>query len=414
MSKQRLIITLLFPLLLLLIGCSASQPGDELKGRISIWHSWSPAEAIVLEQALAEFQEIHPKVNIITFAIPEDKILDEFIDAGNDGLAPGILLGSDSWIGELVNTGLIRSISIDASVAHLFDTRNTALSQYNEKHYGVPLFLEPNALYYNKNMVTSPPRTLDDLLQEADAGNHVAFVPRFEQAYWGIQTFGQGLFDGQDRFILDESGFQEWLSWLDEAQIAPGVILNVDNHSLLELFTSGQVAYYVAGPEKQAEILANIDEENPFEIGVVPLPEGPQGPAGPLLPAESIMAYTFTSKEQTRIAKALATFLMNQQQGIRFMRELDRLPANPTIRVDGRVYPFVHGFAQQARTAVVLPNELQTAPLVAAGDRAYISVLSGALTPEEAVCQFGQEVVAFQGYSAADVSLPAGCSFPEE
>ena len=41
------------------------------------------------------------------------------------------------------------------------------------------------------------------------------------------------------------------------------------------------------------------------------------------------------------------------------------------------------------------------------------SVLSGVLTPAEAVCRFGQEVAAFQGYTAADMSLPEGCELPE-
>ena len=189
-------------------------------------------------------------------------------------------------------------------------------------------------------------------------------MPRFEKAYWGIQAFGEGLFDADNHFTLSESGFTEWLTWLDEAQRAPGVILNVDDESLLELFTSGQVAYYVAGPEKQKLISSKISEENPFEFGVVPLPRGPVGAAGPLLPAETILPYAFTSPKQTRIADALAIFLVNQQQSVRFMRELKRVPANPAVSADRRIYPIVSGFVQQARTAVVIPNEIETAPLV--------------------------------------------------
>ena len=88
------------------------------------------------------------------------------------------------------------------------------------------------------------------------------------------------------------------------------------------------------------------------------------------------------------------------------------VPANRAVRVDGRIYPIAHGFSQQARTAVVIPNEIPRDPLVATGDWAYVSVLSGALTPEEAVCQFGQEFAAYQDYSAAEMSLPQGCEPP--
>src|SRR5690606_41037726 len=90
------------------------------------------------------------------------------------------------------------------------------------------------------------------------AGNRVEFVPRFEEAYWGIQTMGRGLFDAEGNFTLAESGFEQWLRWLDNAQRAPGVILNVDDESLLDLFASGQIAYYIAGPERLARILERM------------------------------------------------------------------------------------------------------------------------------------------------------------
>jgi maltose-binding protein MalE len=368
---------------------------------------------VVLEEALVQFQEIHPDVRVISVAWPEDLILGEFVEAGSDGLGPSLFIGDESWIGELVNADLIQSLAPgNASATHLI-SRNQVLAIYKDQLFGFPLSLAPNALYYNKGLVTEPPKSLEALVQEAADGNQVAFVPRFKEAYWGIQAFGEGLFDEQGRFTLAESGFTEWLSWLDEAQGAPGVILNVDDDSLLELFTSGEIAYYVGGPKRQTLIASMMDEEYAFDFGVVPLPAGPGGPAGPLLPAETILLYAYSSAEQTRIANALAAFLVNQQQSIRFMRELDHVPANPSVDVDRRIYPIVNGFTRQAKTAVVLPNEIPTDPLVAAGDRAYASVLSGILTPTEAVCRFGQEVAEFQGYTTADTSLPEGCDLPE-
>jgi maltose-binding protein MalE len=91
----------------------------------------------------------------------------------------------------------------------LFNERNLAITQYRGQQFGIPLALAPRAMYYNKSIVSSPPTTLDELLQEAAAGHSVAFVPRFTEAHWGIQAFGDGLFDDQARFTLAESGFSE-------------------------------------------------------------------------------------------------------------------------------------------------------------------------------------------------------------
>jgi len=412
--KNLIFIGLIF--LLLLSGCQSNAPNEGLNGRVTLWHSWSPGEAVVLEETLDQFEEIHPDVHISTVAFPYDQLLAEFILAGAEGLGPTLLLGADNWLGDLADAELISPISQEATTWDLFNARNSALIQYQDQQYGIPLSLAPHALYYNQAMVSTPPTTLDELLAEAEAGRSVAFVPRFAKAYWGIQAFGEGLFDDQARFTLAESGFAEWLSWLDEAQSAPGVIMNIDDESLMALFASGQIAYYIAGPEKQAIIAAMIDEENPFEMGIAPLPGNPDAPSGPILSAEIIMFYEFAAPEERIIADELAAFLVNQQQSIRFLRELDRVPANPNVRVDSRIYPNVYGFFQQSKTAVVIPNEIVADDLLEAGNRAYANVLSGILTPAEAVCDFGEEVAKSQGYSGAVMSIPEGCdiSFVDE
>lgn len=398
-----------FVFLLVLSSCQLTSSNDQLSGRVTIWHTWTPEETLVLDQALAEFEEIHPNVHIVSVAFSYDQILAEFMEAGKEGLGPTLIFGTNSWIGDLVDAGLIRPLPPDLAKLDLFNARNLAMTEYRGRQYGLPLALAPRALYYNKSLVSEPPETLDDLLQEAEAGRSVAFVPRFTEAYWGIQAFGEGLFDDRARFTLAESGFSEWLAWLNEAQSAPGVILNVDDQSLLDLFASGQVAYYVARPDAQALIAAEMDEERGFEIGIAPLPGRTDAPGGPLLPAEVIMLYTFNSPEEMTITNELAAYLVNQQQSIRFLRELDHVPANPSVRVDKRIYPTVHGFAQQSHTAVVIPNEIVADLFVEAGNRAYVNVLSGVLEPAEAACNFGREVADFQDYTQANISLPKGC-----
>ena len=414
MTRRRQWLIACLPMLLLILGgCQPVTPDGELRGRVTLWHSWSGAEAAELRAALAQFQEVHPGVQVVELALPAAQIHEEFTSAALDGLAPDVLIGQNRWIKELADAGLIRPLAQADAPSTLANARNRALVAYGGESFGVPLFLAPRALYYNKNLVAEPAATLDDLLREAAAGNRVEFVPRFEEAYWGIQTFGQGLFDAEGRFTLAESGFEEWLRWLDSAQRAPGVILNVDDESLLDLFASGQIAYFIAGPDSLARILERMDEANAFEVGVAPLPGGPAGPAGPLVPAETILFYAHSSPEQARIANELAAFLVNERQGIRFMRELRKVPANPRIQVDRRLYPIVSGFAQQARTAVALPMEISAEQLFAAGNRAYTSVLSGSSTPADAVCQFAREVAAFQDDTVPEPSLPERCVLVE-
>ncbi|MGB3715769.1 MAG: extracellular solute-binding protein [Candidatus Promineifilaceae bacterium] len=405
MRKQLITILLL---LLVLSSCQVfRQSDDELSGRVVLWHGWTPEETAILEEALDEFREIHPQVTVASLALPRSELLEQYKQSADDGLAPDLLLGSSDWVRKLADDGLIRGFENDEFSDLRLETGKLEATKYQDKVYGVPLSLYPRALYYNKGLVDTPPTTLDGLLDQATEGEEVAFVPRFEEAYWGIQAFGEGLFDEEGNPTLVDSGFAKWLEWLNNAQNEPGVILSADDTVLLDLFSQGRVAYYVADPGKQA-ILKEVMGEEAF--GVAPLPSGPEGSAGPLLPVESIIFYLFSSQEQARTAIALAEFLANQQQANRFMRELDRVPANPGVRVDSRIYPNVSGFSRQARTAVIPPNELAWEELVAVGNRAYISALSGILTPAEAVCRFGQELAVLQDLSEDEMRLPAGCA----
>lgn len=404
MARRRLL--LLGCLLLALAGCQApalDEGRDEVEGRIILWHSWSEAEADLLATALAEFAEINPGIVVVDVPIEPQELFSRFEQAGQQGIGPDLLIGPDAWIRELADEGLIRPYPA-ASARPISSLAREAVT-YQGETYALPLFLEPYALYYNQALVDAPPTSLDELLEEAAAGNQVAFVPRFDEAYWGIQAFGPDLFDAEGNLDTVNSGFIPWLEWLTVAQEEPNVILSVDDTSLQELFVQGRVAYYVAGPERQAALRA--DMADPF--GVTTLPSGPSGPSGPLLLLEAILFYSFSPDEEGEMAQLLGEFLSNQPQSIRFMRELDKVPANPQVNVDSRLYPTVAGFAQQANTAVVFPNERSTTAVDAAGDRAYAAVLSGAATPTEAACTFGQEVAAAEGLTAAQVTLPAGC-----
>ena len=89
--------------LVILCGCQFGTSNGGLNGRVTLWHSWSAEEALILEEVLEQFQEIHPDVQIITTAFPYNQILTEFMVAGEEGLGPTLLLGTDNWISELAD-----------------------------------------------------------------------------------------------------------------------------------------------------------------------------------------------------------------------------------------------------------------------------------------------------------------------
>ncbi|MCB8988915.1 MAG: extracellular solute-binding protein, partial [Ardenticatenaceae bacterium] len=276
---------------------------------------------------------------------------------------------------------------------------------YQDKLYGLPLSLRPMALYYNTQLVSAPAATLDEWLDQAANGASVALNTNFRPAFWGIQAFGGQAFDEQRRVILDQGGFANWLNWLRNAQDAPGMILSRDEASLRDLFFTGKAAYYTGSPDDLVDAKAALGIDN---VAVSVLPAGPIGPSGPLLDVEAIYFNHASAPTQTETAVLLAQFLTNASQSSTMMREIGRVPANRTVKVDPRLNPAVAGFAAQARTAVPVPNIPPMETLVALGDDIYKAVLEGVLEPAEATVLLTGQVNDAYGFATVETA-PNNC-----
>ncbi len=390
-------------------GCAGAEMLSIGSDNILLWHSWPPAEAKVLQEVLKQVDEISPGVEVIDIFVARDEIVDRYIESINEGIGPDLLIGAAEWLPQLIATESVRPIPNDTGL--LLEFRDSALDavRVGETLYGIPMSVAPNSLYVNLELAGEIPSGIDDFLDYTSVEAPVALEPRFEPAYWGIADFGVGLFDSQGRFTLTTSGFTEWLTWLESVQDEPGIILNSDSQALLELFMEGRAAYYVGGPEELSTISRNLSED---KLAVVRLPNGPVGPAGPLVAADAVMLGTNSSDTQAEAARVVAALLTNRQQSTTFMRELGRIPANAEVSVDPRIYPLLGGFARQSATSVALPNDIDQRALAAAGNRAYANVLSGLMTPEEAICRFGWEAIDGAGVDEEEADLPDDCERP--
>ncbi|MFN2232667.1 MAG: hypothetical protein ACK2U1_00460 [Anaerolineales bacterium] len=81
MSQNSKPLVLIILLLLLLAGCQSDQDTGALRSSVTLWHSWAPSEAAVLDKAITQFEELHPEVDVIVVSLPDDEVLDVFLDA---------------------------------------------------------------------------------------------------------------------------------------------------------------------------------------------------------------------------------------------------------------------------------------------------------------------------------------------
>ena len=381
--RKAKILLLIFVLGFFAVGCGNRAKDAAIpKGRILLWHTWTGNEEEALDRLLGKFHDVYPELTVISAAYSEDELKAEFEDKVLQGLGPDLLIGTQRWLPDLAEAGLIQELdeqSFDAS-SYLTTAMNTL--RYKDRLYGLPLSVRTSALFYNQKQIKEAPETLDALLELAEDGHKVALNTSFSDAFWGIQAFGGRLLDSEGRIVLNQGGFTNWLEWLVEAQNIPNVILSNDDEVLYDLFVKGEIAFYVGLSSKLLALQEILGEDN---VGVAALPAGPTDAAGPFLESEPLFLSTASSKEQSTRAMLLAQFLTNVEQQRKMAQLAGRIPANPRVRIDRRVSPAVAGFVEQSKTAVPLLLIPQMSDAIEFGEETYVQTLEGLSPAVDAV-----------------------------
>jgi arabinogalactan oligomer/maltooligosaccharide transport system substrate-binding protein len=405
---------LLLGLLFILVACrpagSTTITDPEFSGEFIFWRvRGDEANEQAWQNMLARFEDIF-QIRVIQSVYDAEEYRERIELTTDIGIGPDLFVAPHEWVTEMAQEGMIRPVPVDTFNLDVYLSGAIESLRHNDALYGVPVSLNNNALYYNTEMVEVPATTLDELLQQARNGAPAAITSTFDESFWGIQAFGGQIFDENNQIVIGKGGVANWLSWLQNAQDEPGMIVNTDKLALRDLFIDGTVAYYVGAPTELASMQTELGVE---KVGVALLPSGPQGPAGPLLQVEALFFGPNSSVNQANLAYQLARFLTNNEQGTTLLRETGRVPANTRVQVDRRIYPKVGSFAVQARTAVALPNIPQSAMVRQLGDELYRGVLSGVITPADGVALLssnlkGEEFVA----AATPEPAPFDCGGP--
>lgn len=369
-------------------------------GTITLWHTWSGAEAEVLNQIIDKFASDCPNIFVRAQMVPASELSSQLAGNGQGRNGPDLLLVPSLQLPQLVDAGLLKDVGrfTDPQLLQRYTPAALETVRRGETLYALPESLNTQILYYNKALVDVPARTLDDLLAQSMAGNRAAIDINFDDAFWGIPAFGGQLFDDQLRVVLDKSGFADWLTWLDRAEETAGVVLDNDEGHLRQLFLSGEVAYYVGSTRALGELRAELGEE----LGAVPLPDGPEGSAGPLVTSTGFALNAATSDEQSKLALEFAEYVTNAANQLLLIEQADHVPATANVNVSNR--PILAAFLEQIKTAMPYPPVSQMVKVMEFGGDAYALVLEDALAPDEAAQEIARLIN--QANGLATVSSP--------
>jgi arabinogalactan oligomer/maltooligosaccharide transport system substrate-binding protein len=258
-------------------------------------------------------------------------------------IAPNDSLGDDA------RAGLLADITELAS-GKLGDYSQLSIDgmSVEGKLYGVPESLKAVALWYNKDLIDTPPATTDELKALMEGGTPVSLSYGCYHHYGFFGSFGGQVFDDSWKVVADQGGVADAMSYLNDlyqVSVANGWPKN-DSDGLAP-FTEGQMAIITNGNWAMGDYRKALGDK----LGVAPLPSGPGGESTPLLGVDGF----YFNPNSTNLESALevALYLTGADAQTSMMNNAGHVPANTTVEVTD---PLIQGLLDAFASAYVRPQ----------------------------------------------------------
>ncbi|MEM7476386.1 MAG: extracellular solute-binding protein [Planctomycetota bacterium] len=145
-------------------SCTQNTEQSEASATILVWHDWPDPQSAALEELLRGFEEVYPNIRVVVEYRAKDDLRDAFIDQAAAGLGPDLLIESDlAVVADLHAAGLLVDLNdADIETNDLLEHAVDAL-RADGGLYGIPFAAHTNVLYFNRNLIDSPPDSIEAL-----------------------------------------------------------------------------------------------------------------------------------------------------------------------------------------------------------------------------------------------------------
>ena len=260
------------------------------------------------------------------------------------------------------------------------------------KIYGVPVSIEVNCMLYNKDLVSTPATSLEEIMQGAETfndpeNNRFNLLCNIGDGYnefpflsnQGYQIFGS---DGKDDSDpgFDTQEFENGLQLLSTLQKSmPVSSTDLNNKSSLKAnFMEGNVAYYITGPWDIQQI-----KDSGVNFGITTLPTYQEKLLKPFAGVQCAFVSSFT--KYPIASELLASFLISeegaeilydQSSGITTLKDINQVKG---LSED----EYLSVFVKQFENSVPIPSQKRMSYIWSVLPDISRAVFDGQLTPAE-------------------------------
>lgn len=367
---------------------------------ISFWHTFNTEETDTLKTVLKDFKKEYPYITVQLQQVPFSDALNKYKTVAQAGAAPDVFRAEIAWTTDLASVGYLMSLDafMTGDLKKDFLPSSLAYTEYKGHIWGVPQVTDCLAMFYNKKLVSTPPKTMDELVsmgKQLTHGDKYGFFYRGDP-YWYtpfIWAFGGEMIDPKSLEIkIDEQPSVDALQFLidlrEKHKIVPqSVDFANDYNNMMIGFKSGQYAMIINGPWSTADALDGPEfKGHPENFGITRVPKGPGGWGSP------VGGHNYVISANTKKLFAswdLVNFMSRPEYQARFALKNNLLPtrqstfALPEVKSNQIISSFKY-VLDAANTRPVIP---QSGAIFDDLKRAYQAALLGEKPPKEALTQ---------------------------
>jgi maltose/maltodextrin transport system substrate-binding protein len=366
-------------------------------GKLLVWFSVEGSKGV---QKLAE--DFTKKTGIpVTVEAPEDGP-GKFQQAAAAGKGPDIWIWAHDRIGEWISGGLLQPLTPSKKLQADIDPLAWKAFNVAGKTWGYPYSIEAVSLVYNKALVTTPPKTFEEVMaldKKLSGGGKKAILWEYTNTYFtwpllaanGGYAFKQkadGTYDGTDTGVNNPGALKgvELLNKLLREKYMP------EGSGYAEMeggMAQGKVAMMINGPWSWDNLKkAKVD----FGVAKIPMVAGHK--AVPFVGVKGIMVNK-TSPNKDLAVEFIENYMLTPK-GLKMINEAEPIgvPASKAFYAELKSNPNIEATMASAQDGVPMPNNPEMGRFWSAMVSALGNVMEARQSPKEAMDAAAKRILA--------------------
>ena len=338
---------------------------------IQFWHNYDAGagQIDVLNQLIAQFEEANPGITVNQVYLEWSALKNNVVAGATTGMLPDVLRGDIGFVPQFQSLDVL--VEMDTALLDYADAADAVLEAPNstaksgDHYYGIAANTNTKIFYYNKDLVTTVPATLDEMWATAEAVS-TKDVTGFCEAWMGGWNLCQYIWsNGGDVLAPDYSTATGYIN----GSIAVAVIQKLADLHAVGAFNgpsidpgappdtdgmgTGKYAMTIDGPWKAKDLSTKYPD---LKYGAVQMPAGSAGSIG-VLGGEDFMMFKTSDPAHQDAAWKFIKFMTGKDAQVE-MAKVGQMPVNKEALADSEVLeamPLLSIFAEALKTCKSRP-----------------------------------------------------------